>query len=302
MQPSLRFLRYLVAAADKGSVTEAARTLGVSQSSVSTAVAQIEAGFGIQIFLRHHARGLSVTAAGERLLNEARALLLHAREFEANAGALSGDEQGEVSISCFTTIAPFIVPGLLDRIARERPGLRLAIDELNQQEIFEALGSGHSEIAFTYGYAIGDAFATEVLLELAPQAVLAEGHPLASRPTVSLVELADEPYVLLDLPHSRDYFLSLFLNLGIEPRIKHRARSFEMVRSLAGRGLAYGLLNAQPRSSSTYDGHAVRHVPISEPLPAVRIAALRMRQLPLRRAVSVVLDTLRLQLKEEAPV
>lgn len=54
MEISLRALRYLVAVADQGSVTAAARRLHVSQPSTSEA---LEAELGLALFLRHHARG-----------------------------------------------------------------------------------------------------------------------------------------------------------------------------------------------------------------------------------------------------
>ncbi|MEO1987217.1 MAG: LysR family transcriptional regulator [Martelella sp.] len=79
MDLSLRVLRYVVETADCGSVTEAAKRLQVSQPSISTALAQVEAQIGVQIFVRHHARGVTLSAAGQRFINEARLLLNHAR-------------------------------------------------------------------------------------------------------------------------------------------------------------------------------------------------------------------------------
>ena len=61
-------------------------------------------------------------------------------------------------------------------------------------------------------------------------ALLPEGHRLAQDATVSLIDLAAEPIILLGLPQSRDYFLSIFYNLRLEPRIAHETPSFEMVR------------------------------------------------------------------------
>ena len=52
------------------------------------------------------------------------------------------------------------------------------------------------------------------LTELPPHAIVAADHPLAQRGTVSLQELADDPYILLDLPYSRDYFFGLFRTVG----------------------------------------------------------------------------------------
>ena len=80
MQLSLRQLRYVVAAADAGNVTEAARRLNVSQPSISSAIAELEAYVGAPLFVRHHARGVTLTPAGERIVNDARLLLKHAED------------------------------------------------------------------------------------------------------------------------------------------------------------------------------------------------------------------------------
>ncbi|WP_407674944.1 LysR family transcriptional regulator [Phaeacidiphilus oryzae] len=66
-------------------MTSAARRLLVSQSAVSTAVAQLERALGVQLLIRHHAKGLSLTAAGARFLQESRNLLAHADELVETA-------------------------------------------------------------------------------------------------------------------------------------------------------------------------------------------------------------------------
>jgi DNA-binding transcriptional LysR family regulator len=78
--PSVRFtlrqLEYFLAAADAGSVTEAAQNIPVAQSSVSAAIAQLEAALGVQLLIRHHAQGISPTAevsrAGARVVAQRR--------------------------------------------------------------------------------------------------------------------------------------------------------------------------------------------------------------------------------------
>ena len=68
-------LRYFLAAAEDGTMTGAAKTLVVSQSAISTAIAQLERELGVQLFVRHHARGLTLTAVGEDFVRELRPFL-----------------------------------------------------------------------------------------------------------------------------------------------------------------------------------------------------------------------------------
>jgi DNA-binding transcriptional LysR family regulator len=286
MQVSLRFLRYFVAAAEAGSITGAAQRLGVSQPSISAAIAQIERDLGVQLFVRHHAKGLSLTPAGDQVLAEARALLAHAKEFEVSAGALGMGLKGEIAVGCFVTLAPFIMPGLLQGFARLHPDITVRCEEWNQEEILAGLRSGRIELALTYAYATSDEYQSEVMAELPPRIILPEDHKFARRPAISLHEIIDEPMILLDLPHSRDYFLSLFRAVNLEPRIVHRTRSYDMVRGLVGRNRGYGILNAIPRMPYTLDGTRVVAVPIKEALPRIAVVGLQLRRAQPRRAVA----------------
>lgn len=293
MQLSLRALRYFVAAADAGSVTAAAGQVRVSQPSISAAIAQLETELGVQLFVRHHARGLSLTAAGERFLAQARGLLAHAREVEQFAGSMGDAQRGEVSAACFITLAPFLLPGLLAEFNARHPSIRVQVEEANQAEVLEQLASGRCEVALTYAYGLSDEFEAEVLAELPPHAILSEGHPLARRRSLRIEELAGEPMILLDLPHTRDYFSSLFRASGVEPRVAYRTRSYEMVRALAARGLGFGILNAIPRLPWTYDGHKVVAIPFAEDLPKVFVVSLRLKRLVTRASVAVFSEFVR---------
>ena len=69
----------------------------------------------------------------------------------------------------------------------------------------------------------------------------ASTHPLAGQASIALQHLAAEPMVLLDIPPSRDYFTSLFVEVGLAPTIRYYSPSFEMVRGMVGNGLGYAL-------------------------------------------------------------
>lgn len=293
MSISLRVLRYVVTSAECGNVSEAARRLHVSQPSVSGAIAELEAGLGMPIFVRHHARGVSLTAAGTRLVNEARLLLKHADDFERGAIALGGALQGEIAVGCFMTLAPRFMPALLAAFSRRHPGITVKLEEGDQKEILEALTSGRTELALSYAFAVPDQVATESLTDLPPYAIVASTHPLARREIVSLAELVDDPLVLLDLPHSREYFFGLFRSCGLEPRIGYRSRSYELVRGLVANGHGYAIHNAILHTTTTYDGGTLAVLRLKEKLAPVSVVSLRLRRPASRQAVAAFADFVR---------
>jgi len=283
---SLRSLRYFVAAAETGSITAAAARVHVSQPSVSESIARLESDLGVQLFLRRQSRGLALTVPGDRFLVQARNLLSHADEVERFADTMGDRLAGEIRIGCFVTLAPFVLPSLLAGFARSYPGISVSFEEANQLELLERLREGRCEMAMTYAYGLGEEFDSEVLAELPPRVVLAADSPLARRRSIGLRELADAPMVLLDLPHTRDYFLSLFRAAQIEPRIAHRAHTYEMVRGLVAQGLGFAILNAIPRQSLTYDGGRVAAVPIAGELPKTLAVLLRPKKVTPRPTVA----------------
>jgi DNA-binding transcriptional LysR family regulator len=151
---SLRALRYFVAVAEAGSVTGAARKVRISQPSVSAAITQLEADLKVQLFVRHHAKGLSLTLSGDRLLVQARSLLAHAREVEQFADAMGETQRGEVNAGCFITLAPFLLPSLLAEFAARYPEIAVSVEEGNQAELLDQLRSGRCEMALSYAYGL----------------------------------------------------------------------------------------------------------------------------------------------------
>jgi DNA-binding transcriptional LysR family regulator len=79
-------------------------------------------------------------------------------------------------------------------------------------------------------------------------------HRWSKRRSVRLAELAEEPMVLLDLPHSRDCFQWIFSSAGVSPTVGYRSASVETCRALVGHGLAYTVPNLHPKVSVRWTG------------------------------------------------
>jgi DNA-binding transcriptional LysR family regulator len=102
---------------------------------------------------------------------------------------------------------------------------------------------------------------------------------------VSLLDLIEEPLVLLDLPQSRDHFLSVMRGRGLEPRIAHETTSLEMVRGLVANGFGYALMHSRPQSDRALDGQRLVYRPVKEPVPPQRLGLARLAGARPTRAV-----------------
>jgi len=285
MQFTLRQLTYLVAVADHGSVTAAAQALYTSQPGISTAITQLEALFGLQIFIRHPARGVSLTPAGQCFVAAARNMLAHADDLLLRGGELNQSLRGTLDLGCFTTLGPILLPKWLASFQDQYPDIEVRLHEGDIAQLQDALECGRIEVALLYDLDLSPALIKFPLKSIVPYALMSPRHPLAAKPSVSLAELADEPMVLLDLPYSRAYFLSLFRQHDLEPVIRHRTVNFELVRGMVAAGNGYALLNMRPHINVTYGGDPLVCLPIADRVPPLSIVLAWSRALrPTRRA------------------
>lgn len=273
---TLRQATYFVAAADHGSIAEAAKVLNISQPSVSSAVAKLEDLLGIQLFIRHHAQGVSLTPAGQRMMVEMRALLAHAGDVRNSAERLGEEVAGDFNVGCFLTIASFYMPGLIHSFERAYPEAHIRLNEGMQTDLVGGLQSGQFELAVLYDVGLPDGLETDVLADFPPYVLLAADHPLADREMLSLGDLISESMVLLDMLPSSHYFTTLFIHLGFEPNIRYRSPSFETVRSMVGNGFGYSVLVTRPAGDLTYDGKRIVAIPVIDDVPQGRIVLARM--------------------------
>jgi DNA-binding transcriptional LysR family regulator len=189
----------------------------------------------------------------------------------ASIGAGMAAAECKLSVACFHTFGPFILPELIAKLRTREAGLELTLVEGDQRRVQESLLAGETEVGLLYDLDLSDELQRETLTELHPYVLLAEGHELAAKAELTPRDLAGHPMVLLNSPPSRDYFLSILTDAGIEPQVSFRSTSFEMVRGMVGHGLGYALLATKPASGMTYDGRALAARPLRSATGASRV-------------------------------
>ena len=299
---TLRQLKYFVTTVECGSVAEASRKLYIAQPSISTAIKGLEESFGVQLFIRHHAQGVSLTPSGARFYRKAQELLRMAHEFEQNALADSDVLAGQIDIGCFETVAPLYLPRLIAGFNTRYPGVEIRLRDGEQQELVQGLTAGRFDLAILYAHDLDGTIECEPLMTPAkPYALLPEGHRFTGQAQVSLRDLCLEPMILLDVQPSRTYFVSLFEELGLTPNIVFSSPSIEMVRGMVGQGFGFSLLVTRPHSECTYDGQRVVAVEIAEEVTGSGLVAAWLKRAPLTKPAQLFVEYCREQLGQVAP-
>lgn len=274
---TLRQLEYFVAVGEAGSIALAAGKVNVSSPSISTAIALLEAEFGVQLFARKHAHGLALTQAGRQMLDEARRLLAAAERLNTLAGEITGQVRGPLHVGCLLTFAQVVLPGLRRSFVTRFAEVAFQQSEHDQQALFDGLRSAELDLALTYDLDIPDDLDFVPLAELPPYALLPEGHPLQDRASLAPADLAPHPMVLLDLPYSRPYFLSFFEAAGLAPNIVERTRDLEVMRALVANGFGFSIANIRHASECAPDGRRLRFVPLGDALRPLRMGIVLPR-------------------------
>ena len=143
--PTLKQLRYLVALSEIGHFGRAAEACFVSQSAFSSAIQELENLLGAQLVDRTN-RQVTITSTGAEVVTQARLCIRDVEALVEIAGQRREPLSGDLRIGVIPTIAPFLLPGLLPRLRKEYPDLRLFLTEDQTARIHEKLLDGELDL------------------------------------------------------------------------------------------------------------------------------------------------------------
>src|SRR5690349_2017239 len=231
-------MRYVVAVAETGSFTKAARQCLVVQSALSHQVARLERELGARLFERT-SRSVRLTPAGAAFLPSARQCLDFAERAFAEVAAAVGEVRGRVVVGVIPTVAAVDLPGAL-KVFRERyPQVRVALRMMPSHELVDQVREGALDLAFL-GLPPGVQPSGVRGRELARDehvAVVAPAHALVGRASVSLAELASELFV--DFPAGspgRMQSDQAFTGAGLEREVAFEVTTAELMAGLISEG------------------------------------------------------------------
>ena len=259
-----RRLRILSEVACRGSFSAAADTLYMSQSAVSQQIATLEREVGMPLLDRANG-GPRLTAAGEALVGHAEAVMARLEEAERELGAIAGLEAGRLRIASFPSASATLVTGALSRFRARYPGIDLHFSEYEPEDSVPLLRRGEIDLAVVFDYPAIPAEAErdlerELLLTESMYIALPAGHALADAPTVSIAELADEPWLCSKRPSScSEMVMVACREAGFEPRVEFESDDYSVLQGFVAGGLGVTLLPDLALASLRADV-VVRHV------------------------------------------
>ena len=187
-------VRALLTAADLGSISRAAESLGYTQSGVTHIIRALEDEAGFPLLVRGN-RGVKLTADGERLAPMMRELTHAADRLEQEMALTRGVESGLVRIGTYSSISLHWLPSILEEFQARYPNIEVELLEGNALEIEDWLSTGRIDIAYT-SLRPYYTFDTIKILDDPMYAVLPRSHPRAKDASFPITAFKGEPFLV----------------------------------------------------------------------------------------------------------
>jgi DNA-binding transcriptional LysR family regulator len=189
---TLSQLRVLLAVADHGGFTAAAKKIGMSQPAVSRSIASLEEGLGVTLLFRHR-DGIALTEAGIRAVAHARETLRHFDLLRTDVAAVSGRVTGTLRLASLPTATGMLVSSHVRVYTEKHPQVQVGLLEGSEQEVRDWLDQGAVDVGVVTLPAPG--LRTVPLDTHEIVAVVPTSHRLAREATVNFRAFADEPFI-----------------------------------------------------------------------------------------------------------
>ena len=295
MSLSLKQIRYFIAAAESGQISQAAVELSVSQSAVTAAVQQLEATLDTRLFDRIPT-GVALTPEGNRFLLHARNVM--AAVDEAMRIPRSGGPAiaGRIRVGVTYTVAGYFLPRHHARFARSFPEITLDLVEAPRTAIEQGLTDGSLDIAvmLVSNLEAADRIEAETLIRSRRRLWLPGDHPLLKAPRLTLADVAAHPYVMLTVDEAGDTAGRYWARAGVRPEVVFRTSSVEAVRSMVAAGMGLTILSDMVYRPWSLEGQRIETRLVAEPIPSMDVGLAWRRGATMAEATRAFRDFLSL--------
>ncbi|TQV78697.1 hydrogen peroxide-inducible genes activator [Exilibacterium tricleocarpae] len=262
--PSLKQLKYLCAVAEHRHFGHAAKACHVSQSTLSAGIQELESQLSAGLIERNN-KQVMMTPLGEDICSQAQRILLAVDDLMASCEVRSAPLSGSLRLGVIPTIAPYILPKLLNRLRRSYPRLRVFIREEMSRPLTDALQNGELDVlllALPF-----PANGVEVMPLFDDPFVLAapRGHPLTAASSVPIEALRGSELLLLEDGHClRDHALDACKLNPRDLRVPYQATSLTTIVQMVANGIGITLLPQMAVDAKILHGTRIQTRPFAE--------------------------------------
>jgi DNA-binding transcriptional LysR family regulator len=256
--PDLISLDLLVSVSELGSINAAAEAHGLSQPAVSMRIRSLEKVLGLRLLERNRTGSL-LTAAGMATVEWANTVLGDMRALLAGATALRAEGESHLRLAASMTVAEYLVPAWLRRLAAARPDVTVALQMGNTVRVAELVSSGEADVGFVEGERPpGRLHARDVLTDEL-LVVVGKQHPWTRRRRpLSAAELAATPLLMREVGSgTREVLTTELARHGLEARASLELGSTTAIKAAATAGAGPAVLSSLAVAGELHSGELV---------------------------------------------
>jgi DNA-binding transcriptional LysR family regulator len=251
----LRHLRYFLAVAEELHFGRAAKRLHIAQPPLSQQIRRLEESIGYQLFVRS-SRSVKLTPAGDVLLDRARRTVSKINEDLEAVRSVARGEVGALTVGFVGSAVLTRLPSVLGRYRDLYPQVQLRLKEFHTSLVLDGIREGSLDVGFVRDAGPADDLHVETLLAERFIAAVPKGHVLATRSSIPVKCLRDEPFVFF--PRSAGVYawentVRLCEKQGFRPNIVQEAPQWLTVLRLVGAGLGVTIAPASVAEVATPD-------------------------------------------------
>ena len=253
----LQQLRYLTEVVRRGlNVSEAAAALHTSQPGISKQIRALEDELGVQVFVRHGKRLVSITEPGKAVVAIAERILSEAHNLRRAGEEFANDQVGTLTIAATHTQARYALPKAVAAFMRRYPKVKLVIHQGNPTQICEQVLDGEADLCVaTEAIAQYPELVSMPVYQWNRCVVVPARHPLLKVKPLTLERLADYPIVTYDFAFAnRSLVEKAFEAKGLQANVVLTALDSDVIKTYVELGLGVGIL-AKMAFDAKRDGH-----------------------------------------------
>lgn len=242
-----------------GSFTKAADLLGYTQPALSQMIASLEKELSIKILYRSR-YGIRLTPEGERLYPSIQNSVLQYEAMRRTADEIRGLDSGIVRIGTVSSVSCHWLPGIIRTFWQKHPNIQIVLHQGDYTSIPEWVRTGAVDFGFVNPHAV-KGMETTIIKSGEFRAVLPKNHPLTEKKSLTLENLAEEPFLLLEEGVYSEP-LEAFHAAGITPNVKLRVHDDYSILSMVEQGLGISILTELVLHKTSYDVMALPIEPV----------------------------------------
>ncbi|MBF2056008.1 MAG: LysR family transcriptional regulator [Cyanobacterium sp. T60_A2020_053] len=270
-------IKAFMAVSETGSFGQAAKQCGVTQSTISRQVQALEAHLRTSLFHRHAQAKLTV--AGDKLLPHARRICQEWDKVEEKIKELLEGEQPELCVAAIHSVCAYFLPPLLQQFCQNHPRVQLRVTALGSDRALKVLRDGLVDVAIVmnnkYLTATGEML-VKPLYEEVIQVLVAKNHPLASKSSLTVKDLASYPQVIFKDGYGMQRIVQdLFASHGFDLLVAMELNTLDAFRGVIRQGNLIALLPQSALQESVLDPTlAIIPITLDSGLPLTRDVVL----------------------------